>query len=279
MLGTPSTASARRIVAASRERAGWPESTVIIERAEGSEAPVIEFFQLVTGGFPPERADASALGQLPTRAFRYCEAVRSASAFGSYLYPPIGFRLMLDDGLALFGLDGDGEWFPLHDAVQFPGFSDRFGAAAPARVKGYAPPWLGQTETPAVVQVWSGVIARTRADWSLLIRAPVNVARSQGVEILEGIIETDRWFGPLFSNLRILRPDAPFYFPAHRPLFQVCPIPRAVYGELPFSIGDPASMTKREWTAYHQTVIAPNRHRPGAYAGAVRKRRHSEEGT
>ena len=55
------------------------------------------------------------------------------------------------------------------------------------------------------MQIWSGLIARTAPEWSLLVRSPVNLARSQGYEHYEGIIETDRWFGPLFTNVRLER--------------------------------------------------------------------------
>jgi hypothetical protein len=240
---------------------------------------MIEFFQLVGGGLPPQRADASALGQLPTRAFRYCEAVRNASSFGFYLYPPLDFRLMLDDGVTLFGLGADGDWWPLLDAAQYPGFAGRFDTIAPDIVKGYAPPWLGLTETPEMIQIWSGALIRTPADWSVLLRGPVNYRAPghQNVEILEGIVETDTWFGPLFSNLRLLRSGIPVFFAAHRPLFQAIPIPRLALREFPVSIAELPALTKEDWIAYHHSVIAQNRHRPGAYAGAVRKRRAAEQ--
>ena len=54
------------------------------------DGPGLTFFRLVPGCRLPQRADRSAAGTMPTRAFRYCEALTSASAFGWYLFPPIG---------------------------------------------------------------------------------------------------------------------------------------------------------------------------------------------
>jgi hypothetical protein len=59
-------------------------------------APLIEFFWLVSNGRPPQKADRSVGGTIPTRAFRYCEAMTSASGFGRYVFLPINFKVMWD---------------------------------------------------------------------------------------------------------------------------------------------------------------------------------------
>ena len=79
--------------------------------------------------------------------------------------------------------------------------------------------------------LWSGFVARTAPGWSLLIRPPANLTRSLGYESYEGIIETDRWFGPLFVNLRLTRPNVPIEFDANYPFLQVQPVHRSVYGD------------------------------------------------
>jgi hypothetical protein len=44
------------------------------------------------------------------------EAVTTASGFGCFIFPPVGFRLLW------YGHDLDeGDWFALLDAVQYPG--------------------------------------------------------------------------------------------------------------------------------------------------------------
>ena len=58
---------------------------------------LVTFHQLLPGARLPQRADRSAAGSLPTRAFRYCEPATSAAAFGYYVFPPIGFSLQWED--------------------------------------------------------------------------------------------------------------------------------------------------------------------------------------
>ena len=61
-----------------------------------SEQPLVKFYRFIPTARAPERADKSAAGSMPTRAFRYCEAMRTASAFGWYIFPPMSFKLMWD---------------------------------------------------------------------------------------------------------------------------------------------------------------------------------------
>jgi len=74
---------------------------------EQSES-VVKFFRIVSAATPPMRADAAALGTLPAAAYQYCEAVRSASAFGWYVFPPEDIRLRWDGSEVLFF--DEGEW-------------------------------------------------------------------------------------------------------------------------------------------------------------------------
>ena len=88
-------------------------------------------------------------------------------------------------------------------------FAAYFDKHAPRDVKSFAPPFIGSGTKPANVQLWTGLIARTAPGWSLLVRAPANLPRSRGYDLYEGIVETDRWFGPLFTNMRLARTDGP----------------------------------------------------------------------
>src|SRR5205807_7363885 len=60
------------------------------------DAPFVKFYRFLPGARAPQRADRSAAGSMPTRAFRYCEAMRTASALGWYVFPPMSFKLMWD---------------------------------------------------------------------------------------------------------------------------------------------------------------------------------------
>jgi hypothetical protein len=243
---------------------------------------LISFHRFIPTARMPQRADRSASGSLPTRAFRYCEPATSASSFGYYMFPPIGFSVQWDGHDILWTYEGVGEWFPLK-AVQFPGFSDFFDGHAPAGIKGFSPPFLGALQEPGLIQLWTGFVARTMPGYSLLVRAPANLPRNGGFEAFEGIVETDRWFGPLITNLRLTKTDVPIDFRPDYPLLQVQPIPRIVYDDAHLNnyeiVSGMEQLGPDDWDAYYDTVVRPNtqENRPrGQYAAAARKRRSSD---
>ena len=55
--------------------------------------PTIKFHRIYPAAIPPMRADKSALGLMPTMAYRHCEAMRMASSFGWYAFPAEEVRL------------------------------------------------------------------------------------------------------------------------------------------------------------------------------------------
>jgi len=131
------------------------------------------------------------------------------------------------------------------------------------------------------VQIWTGLIAQTAPDWHLLVRSPANMPGAGGICLFEGIVETDRWFGPLFTNMRFTRSHMPVRLRADYPLVQVQPIPRHSYSNdtldrMAVTPG-PADLTVAQWDAYHHSIVEPNS-RPnrsfGAYATTARKKRH-----
>ena len=246
------------------------------------DAPLIAFYQMISGGRPPERADRAAAGTMPTRAFRFCEAMRTASAFGWYLFPPIHFSLIWDGGSdVIWTYPGADAWYPLKTA-QFPGFAAHFDRMAPPEIRSFSPPFLAAFKEPGIIQIWTGLVARTAPGWSLLIRPPANLARSQAYDCFEGIVETDRWFGPLFTNIRLTRINAPIEFDAEFPFLQVQPVHRDLYNERldRFDvIADMAHFESGDWEAFRETVVRPSTdpdRRHGQYAATTRKRRKSE---
>ncbi len=103
--------------------------------------------------------------------------------------------------------------------------------------------------------------------------------------MFEGIIETDHWFGPLFSNLRLTRTDRPIEIKKDYPLLQVQPIPRYVYANDTLAafrnFDDMAALTENDWQAFRDTVVAPNvaEVRPkGKYAAEARKKERGAPG-
>lgn len=254
----------------------------IVAVQNGRTKPDVVFYRFVPGCRAPQRADRAAAGLLPTRAFRYCEAVVSASAFGWYMFPPTNFSVLWDGSEVIWTYEGADSWFPL-SAAQFPGFREQFDEAAPEDIKEFSPPFLGALKEPGVIQVWTGLCARTAPGWSLLIRPPANLPRSKNFEHYEGIIETDRWFGPIFTNLRLTRTHVPVELRTDFPFLQVQPLPRDVYSaemldcySIVPSLGE---LQPEDWDAFYRTVVKPSSDpdRPrGEYAVNARKRRRRE---
>ncbi len=245
--------------------------------------PLVTFHRFVPQARLPMRADKSALGILPTRAFRFCDAVVSAAGFGYYVFSPIDFSLMWDGSEIVWSWEGGPGWQPLA-AAQAPGFRDYFDGIAPDHIKEYAPPLVTALQEPGMVQLWSGLVARTRPGWSLLLRAPANLPRKPGYELFEGIVEADRWFGPLFVALRLTRTDVPIRFAPDWPLFQAQPLPRDVYADATLNdyelVPELRQLDAADWQDYHETIVRPNQQadRPrGAYAARTRRRRRSED--
>jgi len=223
--------------------------------------PLVKFHRFVASAPPPERADRAAGGTIPTRAFRYCEAVTTASALGWYVYAPLPFRLLFDGDEVGWNCPAFEGFIPLSRAAQFPYLSAKFDTIAPAWAKGFCPPLLASLREPGVVQIWSGLFARTRANYSLLVRAPANQPRSRGYEHYEGIVESDRWFGPLFTNIRLTRTDYPVSFAPSDPLFMVQPIRRELTSSVALNsmatseVGD---FTEQDWLDFRNTVVSRN---------------------
>jgi len=239
---------------------------------EQVESTICRFYRLIPDAPAPRRADRSADSMLPTRGYRYCEALASASAFGWYIYPPLNFSLVWDGVEIAWTYEGAEDWYPLRGA-QFPGFRQLFEEAAPEQMQPLAPTFLAVAREPGVVQIWSGYLARTAPGWALLSRGPANIPRNQGYEHFEGIIETETWFGPLFTNIRLTRTNSPVEFHRRYPLFQVQPLLRECYGEVSFEVVGLSEMSAADWRAFEAT-IRPNTEQMrmmGHYAVEVRR--------
>jgi hypothetical protein len=249
------------------------------------DGPLVTFYRFIPDIRMPQRADNSAAGSIPTRAFRYCEAIRLACAFGWYVFPPIRVSFMWDGGIDItWTYEGADDWYPLK-AAQFPNFAQQFDEAAPDEIKGFSPPFVSALQEPGVVQIWSGIVARTAPGWSLLVRGPSNLPRSLAYEVYEGIVETDRWFGPLFTNIRLTRTNVPVELNPELPFLQVQPVHRALYGsalEQFELVSELKHLRPDEWNAFHATIVKPNtdpHRRQGQYAVDTRRRRHDESAT
>jgi hypothetical protein len=228
------------------------------------------------------RASPVLGGSIPAKAEHYCEPLTAATGFGWHLFPPLEFALRWDGTAVYLRLPGQDNWALLEWTV-LPGFEDYLAQHTPYRLPGHLVPFLTTgPDLPGIVQIWTGVMARTQPGWSLLVRPPANLPRHPGYDVLEGIIETDWWFGPLISNVRLCLTDQPILFHVRRPLFQVQPVPKFAYsGEALKAVETVAGLEKftdQEWRDLHATLALRNgpEARPGSYKTEVRRRRRAQ---
>ena len=243
---------------------------------------LVEFCRLIPQACFPKRADRSGAGYIPSRAMRYCDALTSATGYGYWVFPPMDIRLIWDGEQVFWSYGDDDTWMALSGtdsgAVQFPGYSDTFDNQAPQALKGYSPPFLTALPELGGVQIWTGLLAKTRPGWSLSVRLPVNLPSIAGLTAWEGVVETDIWFGPLFANFRITKTDFPVQIRSDTPFIQVQPIPQLAYREETlgaFSCVGPEGLQQHDWESLGR-VLLPNSDveaRQGDYAVTVRKRR------
>lgn len=242
--------------------------------------PGLSFFRFYPDAPAPRRCDPSAAGTLPTRAFRYCEAVRLASGWGYWLFAPLSFSVVWDGSEILWRMaGGDGDWELLHDSVHFPGFPAAWDVAAPRELSGLCPPFLTALPEPGLLQITLGIIPTMASGWLLYMRPAANFPGPANVEAYAGLIDLDAYrFGPLFANVRLRATCQPITVRADRPLVQVSAVPRwaladSLAPERP-DITDLTAWRAGDWAGYQETITEPNA-RPdrahGAYAARSRK--------
>lgn len=235
----------------------------------------VRFYRVIADAPAPVRADRAAEGTLPTRAARYCDAVTTAAAYGWWIYPPLEVSLYWDGTQVFWTWPGHDGWLEL-DSAQYPDLRTSFNAVAPPALRGATLPFLSALPEAGMVQMWTGLYARTAPGWSLLVRAPSNMPGGGGYVPYEGIVEYDQWFGPVFSNIRLTRTDAPIRIRADRPLLQAQPLPRIAYADATLDamqlVPDPASFTEADWRDYAASTV-PESRTIGQYAIAARRRR------
>lgn len=248
--------------------------------------PTVTFYRLYPAAIPPMRADKAALGTMPTMAYRHCEPLRTASAFGWYIFPPEDLYLKWN-GADVLCLQ-DGEWSPLTQ-VHLPGFPEYWDEHAPADLKGASPAFAGRLPMRGFVQIWSGMLCATRADWSVLVRPLANIPSSNLFRCFEGVVESDRFRPfPLFINIQLLATDVVIEIPKVTPLFQVQPLMRATYDDgahtfaqregLVLQPDGQGGLTEEDWAGYRGTTRIENydEMESGQYAVATRKRTKHE---
>lgn len=240
--------------------------------------PNISFVHAYPHALPAMRADQSALGSMPTSAFQYCEAMRTASGFGWYIFPAMSVELLFD-GVDTYIAHGS-EWERL-TSEGLPEIESWWNPYCPEYLVDMAPPFISAIGVPGYIQIWSGLLVQTAKDWSALIRPLANVKNTSQFFCFEGIVETDHYApAPLFINLRLQTTNAVIEIRADEPLFQVQPVHRASYDAQNLNafthrtLSD--EMTDEDWAGYRRTIRTANPieddHSVGQYAVELRRR-------
>jgi hypothetical protein len=258
-----------------------------MDEADGvKRTSIVTFHRVYPPALSPMRGDKTALGAMPTAAFQFCEAMRSASAFGWYIFPPISATLRWD-GAEVVHKGDDGRWHPLSSIYPDEEFSEYWDKYAPDDLKGWRLPFLSSLFVPGIVQVWSGLLVSTAESWSILVRPLANTGITTSYACFEGLIETDRFKPcPLFVNIKLLATDREIVLSREKPLFQVQPVHRDSYAETTMAyteyegmrprLDNVAGMSMADWDGLRRTTRSIQAVRElegfGSYGAIVRRR-------
>ncbi|HEY3009302.1 MAG TPA: DUF6065 family protein [Micromonosporaceae bacterium] len=220
----------------------------------GLEPLRVEIYTIYPDVRSPERASATVRGSLPSRAVQHCPPVSAASGFGWYVYPPADFALRWDGRESEWSLLAENEptqWRSLaggHDA-QLPDVKT-YLADAPERFRkdmdilrrfdGGFPFVDADPRAGNMIEVTTGTVARTSTGWCLLARPVPNWPDTGGVQILDGLVETDWYRSTIPTILRLTEPGRTVRFYRDIPIMALQPVHRSTFeavGSTPLTVG------------------------------------------
>lgn len=237
---------------------------------------VIEFYR----GWPdaplPTPAQIAINGNIPSRAHQFCEPFLVANSMGYLLYPPIDFNLYWDGTQIFVQFEGISDWI-IVDKIFLPNSMNLWREMVAPELVDTLPVFLEAFPERGVLQLWTGYYGNTQPGSSLWIRSPINQNDTTAYSVIEGIVETDWWAGPLFTNIEISKTDIPIAFRKDKPFLQVFSIPRLSHQRdnrppvivQDFSEGVPADFLKR----MQDTATRRNTQRPGSYRKSAKQMR------
>jgi hypothetical protein len=195
-------------------------------------SPTVEFFSLYPDVREPELGSPDLRGSLSARAARVCAPITTASAFCWHIYPPADFAVRWDGVGSEWSLLEENEpvaWRSLsggHDGM-LPCASAVLAAADGAgldifdKYGGGIPFIQADPRKPHMLEVITGLLARTSPDWWLLVRDVPNWPRSGDRQLLEGIIETDWYRSYVPTMVRLTQQNRVVRFHRNVPIMAV----------------------------------------------------------
>lgn len=207
-----------------------------------------------------------------------------AASLGWYMFPPKEIELVFDGTDVLYAENG--HWVPFTYVPFDTEIRAAWDAQLPERLKGRMPAMLTNIPAPGVVQIWSGFFAATVPGWSSQVRPIPNANFYGALDCYEGVVDTDTYGPwPIFINLRITATNRPILLHPDRPLFQIQPIPRALFteGRRPAPLRDAFGvdgLSAAQWDGYGATMRSVDRTEEpdrtvGTYAAQTRKRQRA----
>ncbi|RRO10751.1 DUF6065 family protein [Pectobacterium aquaticum] len=223
----------------------------------------------------PVKAGPSINGNISSRAHQFCEPFLAANSMGFLIYPPVDFNLLWDGAQAFVQFIDRDDWI-LIDKIFLPDSIDIWRSLVPESLHDTLPVFLEAFSERGVLQVWTGLFADTAPGDSLWIRSPINNDRSNSYKIIEGIVETDWWAGPLFTNIEFTKTDVPVPFRTDTPFLQVFTIPGSYHDRNAIKKIEVDSFTNLLSEDYisrmQETASRRNSGKPGTYRKKVRNR-------
>jgi hypothetical protein len=192
--------------------------------------PIASFYRLAVSAPSIRPADPTLSGSLPLRAVQHCDPVTAASGYGWHVMAPTDFGLLFEGRNFLMTFDQGATWHPLTEC-QIPSLQTEHERCQRHEMGQILPPFAAALPERGIVQIWSGYFATTRKGWALSIGGVANRFNSDAYDCMEGIVETDWWTGPLFTNLVFRQTNRPVLFSRGDPLFQVRPVFKPAYAK------------------------------------------------
>ncbi len=201
--------------------------------------PTVEFFFLYPDVRPPQLASPDLGGSISARAARVCSPMTEANGFGWYIYPPADFAVRWDGRSAEWSLLEENEptwWRSLNGgrASLLPEgrnllknvSDDRRDSLDIFEKYGGIPFIEADPRNGSMLEIITGLLARTSPGWSLLVRDVPNWPRFGQYEVIEGIVETDWYRSYIPTMIRLIDQHRVVRFHRNLPIMAVQPIPR-----------------------------------------------------
>ncbi|MEU7793511.1 DUF6065 family protein [Micromonospora tulbaghiae] len=201
----------------------------------------VEIYSLYGDARPAEPASATLRGSLPVRAVQQCPPVAAGSGLGWYVYPPADVALRWDGHDTEWSLLQENEpagWRSLaggYDGTlpqapaQLADLPERFrdGLDIFDRYGGTMPFIDADPRAPHTIEMVTGVVARTSPGWCLLARGVPNWPAQRGLQLYEGVVETDWYTSFLPTILRLTEPGHVVRLYRNIPLMCLQPVHRS----------------------------------------------------